>query len=173
VQGRFKRQTGGHGQYGDVWLRVKPLARGEGFKFVNKIKGGAVPSRYIPAVEKGVKETLGKGILASCRVIDIEVTLFDGTYHQVDSSDIAFQIAGSMGLKKALEQARLFLLEPIAEVEVEIPDEFMGETNGDLNSRRGRILEVEPFAGQQRIKAYVPLAGLHSYSTALRSMTQG
>lgn len=173
AQGRFKRQTGGHGQYGDVWLRVKPLARGEGFKFVNKIKGGAVPSRYIPAVEKGVEEALEKGILASCRVVDIEVTLFDGTYHQVDSSDIAFQIAGSIGLKKALEQAKLFLLEPIAEVEVEIPDEFMGETNGDLNSRRGRILEVEAFAGQQRIKAYVPLAGLHSYSTALRSITQG
>ncbi len=106
-------------------------------------------------------------------MVDIEVTLFDGTYHPVDSSDIAFQIAGSIGLKKALEQARLFLLEPIAEVEVEIPDEFMGETNGDLNSRRGRILKVEPFAGQQRIKAYVPLAGLHSYSTALRSITQG
>jgi elongation factor G len=173
AQGRYKRQTGGHGQYGDVWLRVKPLARGEGYKFVDKIKGGAIPSRYIPAVEKGVKEVLGKGILASYPVVDIEVTLFDGTYHQVDSSDIAFQIAGSIGLKKAVGQARLLLLEPIAEIEVEIPDEFMGETNGDLNSRRGRILEVEPFAGQQKIKAYVPLAGLHNYSTALRSMTQG
>jgi elongation factor G len=173
AQGRFKRQTGGHGQYGDVWLRVKPLKRGEGFKFVNKIKGGAVPSRYIPAVEKGVKETLKKGPLASYPIVDIEVTLFDGTYHPVDSSDIAFQIAGSMGFKKALEQAKLFLLEPIAEVEVEVPDEFMGEASGDLNSRRGHILKVEPFAGQQKIKACVPLAGLHSYSTALRSITQG
>ena len=173
AQGRYKRQTGGHGQYGDVWLSIKPLARGEGFKFVDKIKGGVVPSRYIPAVEKGVREALKKGILASYPLVDIEVTLFDGTYHPVDSSDIAFQIAASMGLKKAVEQAKPFLLEPIAEVEVEVPEEFMGETNGDLNSRRGRILEVEPFAGRQRIKAYVPLAELHNYSTVLRSITQG
>jgi len=173
AQGRYKRQTGGHGQYGDVWLSIKPLTRGEGFKFVNKIKGGVVPSRYIPAVEKGVKEALKKGSLSSYPMVDIEVTLFDGTYHPVDSSDIAFQIAASMGLKKAIEQAKPFLLEPIAEVEVEVPDEFMGETNGDLNSRRGRILEVEPFAGRQRIKACVPLAELHNYSTVLRSITQG
>lgn len=173
AQGRYKRQTGGHGQYGDVWLRVRPLPRGEGFKFVDKIKGGVVPTRYIPAVEKGVKEALKKGILASYPVVDIEVTLFDGTYHPVDSSDIAFQIAASIGMKKAVEQAKAFLLEPIAEVEVEVPDEFMGETSGDLNSRRGRILKVEPFAGQQRITAHVPLAELHNYSTVLRSMTQG
>lgn len=173
AQGRYKRQTGGHGQYGDVWLRVRPLPRGEGFKFVDQIKGGVVPSRYIPAVEKGVKEALRKGILASYPVVDIEVTLFDGTYHPVDSSDIAFQIAASMGVKKAIEQSKAFLLEPITEVEVEVPDEFMGETSGDLNSRRGRILKVEPFAGQQRITAHVPLAELHNYSTVLRSMTQG
>ncbi len=173
AQGRYKRQTGGHGQYGDVWLRVQPLARGEGFRFVDKIKGGTVPSRYIPAVEKGVRKALKKGILASCPVVDIEVTLFDGSYHSVDSSDIAFQIAASMGFKKALQEANSILLEPITEVEIEVPDEFMGETNGDLNSRRGRILEVEPFGGRQRIKAHVPLAELHKYSTSLRSITQG
>lgn len=173
AQGRYKRQTGGHGQYGDVWLRIQPLARGEEFRFVNKIKGGTVPSRYIPAVEKGVRKALKKGILASCPVVDIEVTLFDGSYHSVDSSDIAFQIAASMGFKKALQEANSILLEPIAEVEIEVPDEFMGETNGDLNSRRGRILEVEPFGGRQRIKAHVPLAELHKYSTSLRSITQG
>ncbi len=173
AQGRYKRQTGGHGQYGDVWLRIQPLARGEEFRFVDKIKGGTVPSRYIPAVEKGVRKALKKGILASCPVVDIEVTLFDGSYHSVDSSDIAFQIAASMGFKKALQEANSILLEPIVEVEIEVPDEFMGETNGDLNSRRGRILEVEPFGGRQRIKAHVPLAELHNYSTSLRSITQG
>jgi len=173
AQGRYKRQTGGHGQYGDVWLRIQPLARGEEFRFVDKIKGGTVPSRYIPAVEKGVRKALKKGILASCPVVYIEVTLFDGSYHSVDSSDIAFQIAASMGFKKALQEANSILLEPIAEVEIEVPDEFMGETNGNLNSRRGRILEVEPFGGRQRIKAHVPLAELHNYSTSLRSITQG
>ena len=173
AQGRYKRQTGGHGQYGDTWLRIQPLGRGEGFRFVDKIKGGTVPSRFIPAVEKGVKGALKKGILASCPVVDIEVTLFDGSYHSVDSSDIAFQIAASMGFKKALQEAKPIILEPIAEVEVEVPDEFMGETSGNLNSRRGRILEVEPFGGRQRIKAHVPLAELHSYSTSLRSITQG
>ncbi|MFQ5834383.1 MAG: elongation factor G [bacterium] len=173
AQGRYKRQTGGHGQYGDVWLRVRPLPPGEGFKFVNKIKGGAVPSRYIPAVEKGVKEALKKGILASYPLVDLEVTLFDGTYHPVDSSDIAFHIAASMGLKKAVEQAKPILLEPIVELEVEVPDEFLGDANGDLNSRRGKILEVEPSQGRQRIRATVPLAKLHNYSTTLRSITQG
>jgi elongation factor G len=173
AQGRYKRQTGGHGQYGDVWLRVRPLPRGEGFRFVDKIKGGVVPSRYIPAVEKGVKEALKKGILSSYPLVDLEVTLFDGTYHPVDSSDIAFHIAASMGLKKAVEQAKPILLEPIVELEVEVPDEFLGDANGDLNSRRGKILEVEPAQGRQRIRATVPLAELHNYSTTLRSITQG
>jgi len=172
-QGRYKRQTGGHGQYGDVWLRVKPLARGEGIKFVDKIKGGAVPAKFIPSVEKGVRETTKKGFLASYPLIDMEVTLFDGTYHPVDSSDIAFQIAASIGLKKAVENAKPVLLEPIMEIEVEIPDEFLGETNGDLNSRRGRIMQVESFKNRKRIKAYVPAAELPSYSTRLRSITQG
>jgi len=173
AQGKYKRQTGGHGQYGDAWLRVKPLARGEGFKFIDKIKGGAVPSRYIPAVEKGVKEALRKGILASYPLIDIEVTLFDGSYHPVDSSDIAFQIAGSIGVKKAIEQAKPILLEPIMELEVEVPNEFLGDINGDLSSRRGRIMGVESFKGREKIKAYIPLAELHNYSASLRSLTQG
>ena len=173
AQGRYKRQTGGHGQYGDVWLRVRPLPRGEGVRFIDKIKGGVVPSRYIPAVEKGVKEALKKGILASYSLVDLEVTLFDGTYHPVDSSDIAFHIAASMGLKKAVEQAKPILLEPIGELEVEVPDEFLGDANGDLNSRRGKILEVEPSQGRQRIRATAPLAELHNYSTSLRSITQG
>ena len=172
-QGRYKRQTGGHGQYGDVWLRIKSLPRGEGIKFADKIRGGVVPTRFIPSVEKGVREATKKGFLASYPLVDMEVTLFDGTYHPVDSSDIAFQIAASIGLKKAVEKAKPTLLEPIMEIEVEIPDEFLGETNGDLNSRRGRIMEVESFKNRKKIKAYVPAAELHNYSTRLRSITQG
>ncbi|RLE07984.1 elongation factor G [Candidatus Aerophobetes bacterium] len=173
AQGKYKRQSGGRGQYGDVWLRIRPLPRGEGFKFVDEIKGGAVPSRYIPAVEKGVKEAMKKGFLASYPLVDMEVTLFDGTYHPVDSSDIAFQIAASMGIRKAVEQAKPILLEPIAEIEVEVPDEFLGEANGDLNSRRARILAVESLKNRKRIKAHIPVAELHNYSTHLRSLTQG
>jgi len=173
AQGKYKRQTGGHGQYGDAWLRVKPLARGEEFKFINEIKGGSIPSRYIPAVEKGVKEALKKGILASYPLIDLEVTLFDGSYHPVDSSDMAFQIAGSIGVKKAIEQAKPILLEPIMELEVEVPNDFLGDINGDLSSRRGKIMGVESFKGREKIKAYAPLAELHNYSTSLRSLTQG
>ena len=173
AQGRYKRQSGGRGQYGDVWLGVKPLGRGEGFEFVKKIKGGVVPARFIPAVEKGVKGAMRKGFLASYPLVDMEVTLFDGTYHPVDSSDIAFQIAGAIGFKKALEQAQAILLEPIVELEVQVPEEFLGETSGDLNSRRGRILEIEHLEGGGRIKATVPQAELHNYSTVLRSKTQG
>ena len=173
AQGRYKRQSGGRGQYGDAWLRIRPLARGEGFKFVDEIKGGAVPARFIPAVEKGVKEAMRKGFLASYPLIDMEVALFDGTYHPVDSSDIAFHIAGAMGLKKAVDKAKAVLLEPIVELEVQVPEEFLGETSGDLNSRRGRILEIEHFEGGGRIKATVPQAELHNYSTVLRSITQG
>ena len=173
AQGRHKKQSGGRGQYGDVWLRIKPLPRGEGIEFVTKIKGGVVPSRFIPAVKKGVTKATKKGVLASYPLVDVEVTLFDGTYHPVDSSDIAFQIAGAIGLKKAVEQAKAILLEPILELEVQVPEEFLGETNGDLNSRRGRILEVEHFEGGGRIKASVPQAELHNYSAVLRSITQG
>lgn len=173
AQGKYKRQTGGRGQYGDVWLRIRPLPRGEGFKFVDQIRGGVVPAKYIPSVEKGVREALKKGVLASCPVVDVEVTLYDGSYHPVDSSDIAFHIAGSLGFKKAAQEAGPILLEPIMEVEVEIPEKFLGEVNGDLNSRRGKILGIEPVGEKQRVRAQVPLAELHNYSTRLRSITQG
>lgn len=173
AQGRYKRQSGGRGQYGDVWLRIKPLSRGEGFKFVDEIRGGVVPARFIPSVEKGVKEAMKKGNLAHYPMVDMEVTLFDGSYHSVDSSDIAFQIAASMGIRKAVNEASPILLEPIMEVEIETPSECMGDVNGDLSSRRGRILEVQPLGGREKIKAHLPLAELRSYSTTLRSITQG
>jgi len=173
AQGKYKRQTGGRGQYGDVWLRIKPLPRGEGFRFKDEIKGGVVPARFIPSVEKGVREAMKKGNLANYPMVDMEVTLFDGSYHPVDSSDIAFQIAASMGLKKAVEAASPILLEPIMELEVEVPSECLGDVNGDLSSRRGRILEVQPLGGREKIKAHVPLAELRNYSTTLRSITQG
>lgn len=172
-QGRYKRQSGGRGQYGDVWLRINPLPRGEGFSFVDQIKGGVVPSRFIPSVEKGIKEAMKKGNLANYPMVDMEVTLFDGSYHSVDSSDIAFQIAASMGLRKAVDQAKPVLLEPIMEIEVEVPDEYLGEVNGDLSSRRGKIMEIQPLGERQKIKAQAPLAELRNYSTTLRSITQG
>lgn len=173
AQGKYKRQSGGRGQYGDVWLRIKPLPRGEGFKFVDEIKGGVVPARFIPSVEKGIKEAMKKGNLAGYPMVDMEVTLFDGSYHSVDSSDIAFQIAASMGLRKAVDAANPILLEPIMELEVEVPSECLGDVNGDLSSRRGRILEVQPLGGREKIKANVPLSELRNYSTTLRSITQG
>jgi len=173
AQGKYKRQSGGRGQYGDVWLRIRPLPRGEGFKFVDEIKGGVVPARFIPSVEKGVKEAMKKGNLANYPMVDMEVTLFDGSYHPVDSSDIAFQIAASMGLRKAVDAASPILLEPVMELEVEVPSECLGDVNGDLSSRRGRILEVNPLGGREKIKAHVPLAELRNYSTTLRSITQG
>ncbi|RLE11503.1 elongation factor G [Candidatus Aerophobetes bacterium] len=173
AQGKYKRQSGGRGQYGDVWLRIKPLPRGEGFKFVDEIKGGVVPARFIPSVEKGVREAMKKGNLAGYPMVDMEVTLFDGSYHSVDSSDIAFQIAASMGLRKAVDMANPILLEPIMELEVEVPSDCLGDVNGDLSSRRGKILEVQPLGGRERIKANVPLSELRNYSTTLRSITQG
>ncbi|MBE0477584.1 elongation factor G [Candidatus Aerophobetes bacterium] len=173
AQGKYKRQSGGRGQYGDVWLRIKPLARGEGFVFVDEIRGGVVPNRFIPSVEKGLREAIKKGNLANYPVVDIEVALFDGSYHSVDSSDIAFQIAASMGLRKAVDTANPILLEPILELEVETPSECMGDISGDLSSRRGKILEVQPLGGREKIRALVPLTNLRKYSTTLRSITQG
>ena len=173
VQGKYKRQSGGRGQYGDVWLRLEPLKRGEGFEFVDEIVGGVVPSKYIPAVEKGVVEAMNEGVLAGYKMVDFRVTLYDGTYHVVDSSDLAFKIAGSMGFKKGAQESRPVLLEPIYNVEVIIPDEFMGDVMGDLSSRRGKILGMEPHGNFQLIKAQVPLPELYKYSTTLRSLTQG
>ncbi len=173
AQGKYKKQTGGHGQYGDVWLRLEPLPRGKGFEFGNEIFGGVVPSKYIPSVEKGVRETMAQGVLAGFPVIDLKVTLYDGSYHPVDSSDIAFKIAASIGFKAAAEKAGLTLLEPIYEVEVTVPETYMGDVIGDINSRRGKIQGMEPSGGFQKIKALVPLAEMYKYSTTLRSMTQG
>jgi elongation factor G len=173
AQGKYKRQSGGRGQYGDVWLRLEPLPRGAGFEFVNEIVGGVVPSKYIPSVEKGVIETMNEGLLAGHKVMDVKVTIYDGTYHVVDSSDLAFKIAGSMGFKNAASVAKPVLLEPIYNLEVMVPEEFMGDVMGDLSSRRGKILGMDREGSFQNIKAQVPLAELYKYSTSLRSMTQG
>lgn len=173
AQGKYKKQTGGHGQYGDCWLRVEPLERGVGFEFVNKIVGGAIPTRYIPSVEKGVKEGLTQGFLAGYPLTDLRVTVYDGSYHPVDSSDIAFKIAASMSLRTNAERGNVVLLEPIEEVEVYVPESFMGDVIGDLNSRRGKIMGMEGEGKIQKIKALVPEAEMYKYSTSLRSMTQG
>lgn len=173
AQGKYKKQTGGHGQYGDCWLRVEPLPRGSGIQFADEIFGGAIPARYIPSVEKGVNEALEKGYLAGYPITDVKVTVYDGSYHPVDSSDIAFQIAASMAIKANAEKGNVVLLEPIMEVEVYVPEEFMGDVIGDLNSRRGKIMGMEAMGKNQVVKALVPEAEMYKYSTSLRSMTQG
>jgi len=173
VQGKYKKQSGGRGQYGDVWLEVTPLGRGEGFEFDDRIVGGVVPKNYIPAVQKGVVEALAKGVIAGYPVVDVKVVLYDGSHHTVDSSDLAFKIAGSMAIQKAVEQAQHCLLEPIMEIEVTVPNDNMGDITGDLNSRRGRILGIEPGIGKQTVRANIPLAEVLRYSTDLRSMTGG
>ncbi len=173
AQGKLKKQTGGRGQYGDAWLKVEPLSRGTGFEFVDQIKGGVVPRQYIPAVEKGVREALTEGILAGYPIVDVRVTLFDGSYHDVDSSEMAFKIAASMGFKTALGKAKPVILEPIMSMEVAVPDDSMGDVIGDLNSRRGKVLGVEPKAGGQVIRAQVPMGEVLKYSPDLRSMTSG
>ena len=173
AQGKYKKQTGGHGQYGDCWLELAPLSRGEGFKFENKVVGGVIPRNFIPAVEKGVVEAMHHGNLAGFPVVDCRVTVYDGSYHAVDSSEMAFKIAASMGFKKALETAHPVLLEPIMTVEVEAPVDYMGGVIGDLNARRGRILHVEAKDHTEQITALVPLAEVLSYATALNSLTAG
>ncbi len=172
AQGKYKKQTGGRGQYGDAHLRLEPLARGEGFEFVDAIVGGVIPGKFIPAVEKGVIETMKEGVLAGYQVVDVKVTVFDGSYHPVDSSEVAFKIAASMAFKKAFNEAKPILLEPIYEIEVKVPEEYMGDVMGDISARRGKILGMESDGRFQIIKAHVPLAELLKYSTALRSMTQ-
>ncbi len=172
AQGKFVRQTGGRGQYGDVYIEVEP-APGEGFSFENKIIGGAVPKEFIPAVEKGIRETLGTGVLAGYPMVDIKARLTDGSYHEVDSSEMAFKIAGSMGFKEACRRAKPVLLEPVMDVEVVTPEEYMGAIVGDLNSRRGRIISMEARGSSQVIRAHVPLGQMFGYATEMRSMTQG
>lgn len=173
AQGKHKKQTGGHGQYGDCWIRMEPLARGAGFEFVNDIFGGAIPRNFIPAVEKGIVEAASKGFLAGYPVVDFRVTLFDGSYHEVDSSEIAFKLAGSKAFKKCMEQARPCLLEPIMNVEITVPENYSGDIMGNLNSRRGRIQGMEPRGGATAVKAQVPLAEMLTYASDLTSMTQG
>ncbi|MBU6434510.1 MAG: elongation factor G [Nitrospirae bacterium] len=173
AQGKYKKQTGGHGQYGDCWLELAPLPRGEGFKFENKVIGGAIPRNFIPAVEKGVVEAMQHGILAGFPVVDCRVAVYDGSYHAVDSSEMAFKIAASMGFKKALEAAHPLLLEPIMTVEVEALADHIGGVIGDLNARRGRILHVEAKDQTEQITALVPMAELITYATTLNSLTAG
>ena len=172
-QGRFVRQTGGRGQYGDVWIKLEPQATGGGFEFIDAVKGGSIPREYIPAVEKGIREALDNGVLAGYPVVDVKVTLFDGSYHDVDSSEIAFKIAGSMAFKQAARKASPVLLEPIMSVEVVVPEDFMGDVIGDLSSRRGKVLGMDTRPAAQAIDARVPLAQMFGYATDVRSMTQG
>ena len=174
VEGKFIRQSGGRGQYGHVWVEVKPLDAGAGFEFINKITGGVIPKEFIPAVETGVKEGLTAGVLAGYPVVDVQVTLYDGSFHNVDSSEMAFRVAGSMAVRDALWKCECFLKEPVMEVEVIVPEEYRGEVMGDLNGRRGDITGMEPSPGNSRlIKAFVPLSEMFGYSTTLRSKTQG
>jgi len=173
IEGKHKKQSGGRGQYGHVWLELNPLHNGNNFEFEDKIFGGAVPKNYIPAVEKGVRETMEKGVLAGYPVVNVKVTLFDGSYHSVDSSEMAFKIAASMAFKKGFMMAKPILLEPIMHVEVKVPEEFMGDVIGDLNKKRGKILGMEPDGNNQIVKALAPQSELAKYAIDLRSMTQG
>ncbi len=173
AQGRYKKQTGGHGQFGDCKIKMEPLPRGGGFEFVNDIFGGAIPRNFIPAVEKGIIESAQRGYLAGYPVVDFKVILYDGSYHEVDSSELAFKVAGSLAFKKAMEQAKPVLLEPIMEVQVQSPQEFAGDLMGDLNARRGRIEGMEVRGAQQLVRAQVPMAEMLSYQSDLTSMTQG
>jgi elongation factor G len=173
VQGRFKKQTGGHGQYGDCKIKVEPLPRGEKFEFVDEIFGGAIPRNFIPAVEKGILEAAAKGYIAGYPVVDFKVVLYDGSYHPVDSSEMAFKVAGSMAFKKAMEQANPVILEPIMSVEIYTPQDFAGDLMGDLTGRRGRLQGMDMKRGMQIIKAQVPMAEMVSYAPVLTSMTGG
>ena len=174
TEGKFVKQSGGRGQYGHVWIRVEPNEQGKGYAFVDAIKGGSVPREYIPAVNRGLEETLPNGVLAGFPMVDIKVTLFDGSYHEVDSNENAFRMAASMALKDAVRKANPVILEPMMAVEVETPEEKMGDVMGDLSSRRGMIQGMEDLAGGSKaIRAEVPLAEMFGYSTTLRSLTQG
>jgi elongation factor G len=173
IQGKHKKQTGGHGQYGDCWIQLEPMARGQGFEFVDAIVGGVIPKQYIPAVEKGIIEASQKGVMAGFLCVDFKVTLDDGSYHAVDSSEMAFKVAGSLAFKKAAEQAQPTLLEPIMKVTITTPDEFMGDIMGDLNGRRGRVLGMDSAGKNQVINAQVPMAEFLTYAPDLRSMTAG
>lgn len=173
VQGKYKKQSGGRGQYGDTWLELAPLPRGNGFKFINKIVGGAIPRQYIPSVEKGIVGAMNEGVLAGYPIVDVQVTLYDGSFHNVDSSDMAFKIAGSMGFKKGVLECNPVLIEPIMNMEIIVPGEVMGDVIGDLNARRGKIMGVDPHGDNQTIRANVPMADVLKYAPDLRSITGG
>ncbi len=172
-QGKYKKQTGGRGQYGDCWLRLEPMPRGDDFEFVNAIVGGVIPSKFIPAVEKGIRGATQEGVIAGYKVVDVKVTCFDGGYHTVDSSENAFKVAASIGFKKVFKGAKPVILEPIYDMEVRVPEEFMGDVMGDISSRRGKIMGMDREGRFQVIRAKAPLAELYKYSSALRSMTGG
>jgi elongation factor G len=172
-EGKFVRQTGGRGMYGHVWLKLEPLPGGSGFEFENAIVGGVVPREYIGAIEKGVQEQLENGVIAGYPLVDIKVSLFDGSYHDVDSNEMAFKLAGSLALREGVEQADAVLLEPIMKVEVVTPEDYMGDVMGDLNRRRGIVGGMEDSVSGKIIRASVPLAEMFGYSTDLRSATQG
>jgi elongation factor G len=173
VQGRHKKQTGGRGQFGDCWIEIEPLPRSSGFEFVDKIFGGSIPRNFIPSVEKGVRARLERGVVAGYQVVDVRVTLYDGSYHSVDSSDIAFQLAGSIAAEKAVLEARPSLLEPVMTVEVTAPSSLAGDVIGDLNSRRGKIAGMEPGDETSVVRAQVPMAEMLTYEPHLRSMSGG
>lgn len=173
AHGRYKKQTGGRGQFGDCWIRISPLPRGAGYEFENQIVGGVIPKQFIPAVDQGIQEAAKKGVLAGYPVVDFKVELYDGSYHSVDSSELAFKIAGSMAFKEAAEKAGLVLLEPIMKMVITVPEEFMGDVIGDLSSRRGKVLGYESQEGIAEIQAQVPMAEVLKYAPDLRSMTGG
>ena len=173
-EGKFVKQSGGRGQYGHVWIKLEPNETGKGYEFVDAIKGGTVPREYIPAVNKGIEDTLPNGVLAGFPVVDVKVTLFDGSYHEVDSNENAFKMAGSMAFKDAMRKSSPVLLEPMMAVEVETPEDFMGNVMGDLSGRRGMVQGMEDLPGGiKAIKAEVPLAEMFGYATQLRSLSQG
>jgi elongation factor G len=173
AEGKYIKQSGGRGQYGHCYLRIKPLPRGEGVKFVNAIVGGVIPKEFIAPVEKGVREALDNGVIAGFSLVDIEITLYDGSFHDVDSSEIAFKIAGSMAIQSAVKQAGPIILEPIMKLEITTPEEFMGDVIGDISSKRGQVLGTSQRGNVRVINAIVPLSELSRYVTILRSMTQG
>jgi elongation factor G len=172
-EAKFARQSGGRGQYGHVFIELEPQEPGTGYEFVNKVVGGSIPKEFIGPVDNGIREAMENGILAGYPVLDIKVTLYDGSYHDVDSSEMAFKIAGSMAFKEGCRKAKPILLEPVFKIEVTVPEEYMGDVMGDINSRRGRVEGMEARAGAQVIRGYVPLSEMFGYATDLRSKTQG
>jgi elongation factor G len=173
AEGKYIKQSGGRGQYGHCWIKVEPNEKGKGFEFIDAVKGGSIPREYIPAIGKGIKEALSRGILAGYPVVDVKATVFEGSYHEVDSSEAAFKIAGSMAFQDAARRAKPIILEPVMKVVVTTPESFMGDVIGDLNSRRGQIEEMTDRGQVKIISAKVPLANMFGYATQLRSMTQG